>query len=147
MVQATAAGAVALPLFALMIPSGGLPAHAHDQRRPDLDTWYGKLRRPGVDPNSSSKIALCCSKTDCHVTDAELRGIDWWARVGVLKEDGNWDLQDWVKVPAEAVLQRHDNPAGDGVICHSPASGTDAAGVTLDAAGVTIWCFVPPVQG
>ena len=150
-VPATTAGAVAMFLLAwllaLTVTLGGWPAQAHDRRRPDLDEWFGQLRRPGVDPNGPSGLVSCCSRTDCHATDAELRGDDWWARIGVLNDNGDWDLQDWVKVPAEAVLQHHDNPAGEGVICHSPATGIDAVGRTLDAAAVTIWCFIPPTQG
>lgn len=134
-------------LLALTVALSAWPAHAHDRRRPDLDAWYGRLKRPGVDPNSSSQLVLCCSRTDCHITDAELRGADWWARIGVLNPAGDWDLQDWVKVPGDAVLQRQENLAGEGVICHSPASGMDAAGRALDAAAVTVWCFIPPTEG
>jgi hypothetical protein len=140
--------------FAYQAPAhaGTVPAHnratggvvtVHDPRRADLDDWYGSLRRPGVQPPS---FTSCCSKTDCHTTEAELRGADWWARIGVRQANGEWDLRDWVKVPAHVVLQRHDNPTGEGVICHSSAWRAVGSEQTLDAKNVTIFCFVPPVQ-
>jgi hypothetical protein len=115
------------------------PAHAHDWKRSDLDGWYSGLRRPGVSSASPyGGVVSCCSKTDCHTTEAELRGNDWWARIGVHNASGDWDLGDWVKVPATSVLRQHDNPTGEGVICHSMVRRTEAA--------VTIWCFIPPTE-
>src|SRR5215469_8325315 len=38
-----------------------------DYRRPDLNEWYAGLRRKG------SSFG-CCSKEDCHTTEAQLRG-------------------------------------------------------------------------
>lgn len=114
-------------------------AYAHDRQHPELDDWYGNLRRPHAGPSASNS---CCSKTDCHTTDAELRNGEWWARLGRRRTDGNWDLIDWVKVPAEAVLERHDNPTGEGVICHS----ADWLDGRVNPAGITIWCFVPPTE-
>ena len=118
------------------------PAHAHDWKRPDLDEWYGGLKRPG----GSGYNFSCCSKTDCHTTEAELRGDDWWARIGVRDASGDWDLRDWVKVPATSVLQQHDNPTGEGVICHSMVWRTEGTVQTLSPAAVTIWCFIPPTE-
>jgi hypothetical protein len=40
------------------------------------------------------------------------------------------------------VLQQHDNPTGEGVICHS----LDWNGTRLNASLITIWCFVPPIE-
>lgn len=117
----------------------------HDQHRPDLDSWYGGLKRPGVSANQSyGGSSSCCSKKDCHTTEAEIRGTDWWARVGIPKEDGTWDLRDWVKVPKDAILVNHDNPTGEGVICHNfewkPSTNV------LDVERITIWCFIPPQE-
>jgi hypothetical protein len=88
-------------------------------------------------------VASCRSKTDCHTTEAELRRGDWWARIGRPREDGDWDLLVWVRVPPEVVLQHHDNPKGEGVICHSAPSRTGAA---ISSKEVSIWCFVPPTE-
>lgn len=117
-------------------------AHAHDWQKPNLDGWYSSLRRPGMDPNFNFS---CCSKSDCHETEAEMRGGDWWARLGRQKtvEGGlDWELQDWIKVPAEVVLQHQSNPTGNAVICHS---------MVLDPAmhvsqQSTVYCFVPPTE-
>jgi hypothetical protein len=117
-------------------------AWAHDWRRPDLDDWYGGLKRPNVAASPQSQSTSCCSSKDCHVTQAELRGGDWWARVGKPRSDGDWDLLDWVRVPSDVVLQQHDNPTGEGVICHS----LDWTGNKLNASLITIWCFVPPIE-
>lgn len=120
---------------------------AHDQKRPDLDLWYGNLKRPRVSPQQPYDMPSCCSKTDCHTTEAEFRGEDWWARVGVMRPNGDWDLRDWVKVPKEAVLQQHDNPTGEGVICHSVAWVNNKDGTqTLNTQWVAVWCFVPPTE-
>jgi hypothetical protein len=113
----------------------------HDWHRPELDSWYGHLRNP----QSSSPVVRdlgCCSRTDCHTTEAELRGEDWWARLGTPRRDGDWDLLDWVKVPKEAVLAHQENPAGEAVICHSPKW----TGEKPDVAAISIYCFVPPMQ-
>jgi hypothetical protein len=134
----------ALAIMALlMILAEIRTAHAHDWRRPDLDQWYGSLKRPGVASNAWG-LSSCCSKTDCHTTQAELRGGEWWARIGVKRADGDWDLKEFVRVPPEVVLQRQDNPAGEGVICHSITWAMDRN--VIDAAASTIYCFVPPSE-
>jgi hypothetical protein len=112
-------------------------AFGHDWRRPDLDDWYGGLKRPGM----ITGFAGCCSKTDCHTTQAELRDGDWWARVGQPRGDGDWTLLDFVRVPAAVVL-KHDNPTGEAVICHS----LDWSAERIDPHTVVIWCFVPPME-
>lgn len=116
-------------------------AWAHDLKRPDLDGWYKGLKRPNV-ASSPLQFSSCCSSKDCHVTEAELRDGAWWARIGKPREDGDWDLLDWVRVPPDVVLKEHDNPTGEGVICHS----LDWQGETLSATFITIWCFVPPIE-
>jgi hypothetical protein len=118
-------------------------ATAHDRHHPELDGWYSSLRRPnsGIPKHG---FTSCCSRTDCHTTDAELRQNAWWARIGTRKSNGDWDLQDWVQVPPDVVLNNQDNPTGEGVICHSMTWTTD--GKTIDPKGVAIWCFVPPSE-
>lgn len=117
-------------------------ANGHDWRRPDLDGWYGSLRNP----HSSSHVIRdvgCCSKDDCHETEAEMRGNDWWARLGTRKVSGDWDLGEWVQVPEEAILFNQSNPTGTAVMCHSMS--IDLAGhVTKDRN--TVFCFIPPTE-
>jgi hypothetical protein len=126
-----------LLLMSLLVPAGA--ARAHDWRRPDLNDWYGSLKRLGIAATIYG-VASCCSRTDCHTTQAELRDGSWWARIGMPRQNGDWDLLDWVRVPPETVLQQHDNTTGEGVICHSTAS---AMGARTDSKAVSIWCFVP----
>ncbi len=123
-------------------------AYAHDHHRPDLNTWYNSLTTNGGEGGSS-----CCNMHDCHLTVAEIRGEDWWAKVGypIWEGDGgdgdttqvvDWVLTEFVKVPKEAILKR-DNLVGTSVICHAPlARNTD--GVTYDSRGVLIRCFLLP---
>lgn len=118
-------------------------ALSHDRNQPGLDQWYGSLQRPGVTTGFTS----CCSKTDCHTTEAELRGEEWWARLGIRQSSGDWQLVDWVNIPAELVLKQQ-NKAGEAVICHSMAWGMSLPGQKqqLDVTKVAIWCFVPPTE-
>ena len=121
-------------------------AHAHDWKRPDLDQWYGSLRNPKSNYHVIRDIG-CCSKDDCHTTEAEMRGNDWWARLGRPMTAANgqhdWDLQGWVKVPVEAVLLHQDNPTASAVICHSVNL---ARGGDIDPAATTVYCFIPPTE-
>lgn len=105
----------------------------HDWKQPSLDGWYGGLQRP--------QGGSCCSRTDCHTTEAELRDGQWWARLGRPDGKGEWAPLDFVKVPSEVVLQ-HNNPTGDAVICHS----LDWVENRLDPKTITIWCFIPPME-
>jgi hypothetical protein len=122
------------------------PALGHDWKRPDLDAWYGSLKNPRASSGVVRDIG-CCSKEDCHETEAEMRGNDWWARLGSqhrVKAGIDWELADWVKVPAEAVLLHQTNPTGSAVICHS-VTLTDG-GRRIDPAASTVFCFVPPSE-
>lgn len=134
--------------YALLVVTGLLlcssQASAHDWKHPELDGWFSSLRRPAPPGRSQLGFTSCCSKTDCHTTEAQPRGNDWWARVGVRQTDGNWKLMDWMKVPPDAVLRQQDNPTGEGVICHSTSWAMD--GRSLDTSSITIWCFVPPSE-
>ena len=122
------------------------PVLAHDWKRPDLNAWYSSLKNP----RASSRVVRdigCCSKDDCHETEAQMRGNDWWARLGNqhrVKGGIDWELADWVKVPAEAVLLHQTNPTGSPVICHS-VTLTDG-GRRIDPRASTVFCFVPPSE-
>ncbi len=123
-----------------LIALGSVSALAHDPHRPFLDDWYSSLKRPHPAPTG---FTSCCSKTDCHPTEAELRGQEWWARIGARRLDGDWNLTDWVKIPKDTVLQHQSNQAGEAVICHSLSWGM---GGKPDPSTTTVWCFVPPTE-
>ena len=115
-------------------------AHAHDWKRPDLNAWYEGLRATGR--GVLGRGVSCCSKQDCHTTEAEIRNGQWWARFGTPRNGQDWDLGEWTRVPDEVIVRGPNgnpvpNEAGEAVICHS-------LGVT--AAASTIFCFVPPDQ-
>jgi len=117
-------------------------AHSHDRRRPDLDAWYGSLSRPG--------LVSCCSKNDCHVTEAELRSDGrWWARLGrpVRSSNGrvDWALIDWVPIDEHLIVRGVDgrpipNEAGEPVICHNII--WKIGGSEIDVEQINIFCFV-----
>jgi hypothetical protein len=117
-------------------------AHGHDRRRPDLDAWYGSLSRPG--------LVSCCSKNDCHVTEAELRSDGrWWARLGrpVRSSNGrvDWALIDWVPIDEHLIVRGVDgrpipNEAGEPVICHNII--WKIGGSEIDVEQINIFCFV-----
>ncbi len=113
------------------------PAGAHDHKHPELDQWYGSLTKPGSHGYEGGGVS-CCSMTDCHPTDAETRGDEWWARLGERRGD-DWDLGEWVRVPPEAIIPNKTNPTGEAVICHPLVRGPDGG---VDAKRTPIWCFV-----
>src|SRR5215469_6923214 len=127
-----------------------MPAHAHDYKRPDLDGWCSSLHREGL-------TFGCCSKEDCHTTEAEVRNGVWWARIGrpVIAPDGvsrDWVLLDWVRIPDELIVRGENglpvpNPEGEAVLCHSIVwSGVERPD-ELDSINTTLFCFVPGVEG
>jgi hypothetical protein len=126
------------------------PSTAHDTRHPEFDSWYRGLKNPNFKSAVIQDLG-CCSKRDCHETEANIRDGQWWARVGrphfeygELKPssdsqhpldlgyyDVTWELTEWMPVPAEAIL-KVPNPTGSPVICHSTRN--------------EIWCFIPTNQ-
>jgi hypothetical protein len=125
-----------------------LDCDAHDWTRPDLDNWYSSLRSSG---GTLAHGASCCSRNDCHTTDAELRNGQWWARLGVRHPMPNgapdWELGEWRKIHDEIIVRQENglpvrNEAGEAVICH-PQKYRDGGFV---ADQVPIYCFVPPFQ-
>lgn len=114
-------------------------AFAHDGQH---DSWYESLQRPH--PPGYVGPITCCSRTDCHETEAEIRGSQWWARLGLRQDDGTWALGAWVPVPATSVLLAHDNPTGSAVICHDIVWAP--SGHQIDPAATSVWCFVPPAE-
>lgn len=119
--------------------------HAHDYKRHDLDSWYSSLHRKGLS-------VPCCSKQDCHTTEAELRDGIWWARlrIPVDRPDGerDWTLGEYVRIPDDLIVRGENgfpiaNPEGEAVICHDTAW----AGGKISTAGTVVWCFVPGAEG
>lgn len=137
----------ALSAVMIAIFAGLTRAHGHDWKRPDLDNWYGSLKNPHASSNVVRDVG-CCSKDDCHETEAEMRGNEWWARLGtrVRTADGQnleWKPGPWVKVPPEAVLEQHDNPTGNAVICHSMVISMDGE---IKPETSTVFCFIRPTE-
>lgn len=94
----------------------GSGAYAHDAMHPDLDAFFGGMK--------DSRGNLCCSMTDCHVANAEIRNGEWWAELSHPKgadEHGRtiWvpEPGNWVKIPEDKVLKEH-NPTGEPIFCH-----------------------------
>jgi hypothetical protein len=85
-----------------------LPCRAHDSNHPEFNQWYKQLRNPSI----HSEVVNCCSVRDCHGTEAEIRGNQWWARVGRLRLENAlvgtviWTLTEWRPVPDYAVGAR-----------------------------------------
>jgi hypothetical protein len=129
-----------LAVFSLALHT--IIASGHDWKHPNLDAWYSSLSRPGV--------PSCCSKNDCHVTDAELRSDgSWWARVGEPVDHPNghrdWVLLDWVPIDDHAIVRGPDgkpipNAAGEPVICHNIVWGIGGTGI--DSKEIDVYCFV-----
>jgi hypothetical protein len=71
-----------------------------------LAPWFQGLRQPGTGMS-------CCSISDCRQTDFRITGGHYEALV----ED------QWREVPADAVLERSDNPTGRAVVCYTPSRG------------------------
>jgi len=142
---ASIAVSAALTLVSVLL----LPAHSHDYKRLDLDGWYESLHRPSK--GRSFQSASCCSKHDCHTTEAEIRNGQWWARLGkpIDRHDGNrdWELGEYIKIPDELIVRDARgmpirNEAGEAVICHS--LGWVFNKVVPEAS--TVYCFVPPAE-
>jgi len=80
-----------------------------------LSYWFESLTRNGG--------GSCCGAGDCHVVDYRTGSHGYEAFV-----DGQW-----VAVPDNIVLHRHDNPTGGAVLC-------------IDHLFQTMLCFVPGTQ-
>src|SRR6516225_6989858 len=100
-----------------------LPCRAHDSNHPEFNQWYKQLRNPSIHSEVVKDLG-CCSVRDCHETVAEMRGNQWWARVGRLRVENalvgtvTWTLTEWQPGPDYAVL-KVASPPGNSVIYHS----------------------------
>lgn len=115
-----------------------VPALAHDHNEPNLDSWYQSLQRPDRPQYGYQGIVSCCNKEDCHPTEAEHRGDDWWAQL-IEMHGGEGTPNAWVKVPPEKILKNTTNPTGRAVLCHTQAW----VGSTFSPGSVVLYCFVP----
>ncbi len=101
---------VAVPLLVLIVLCLGAAfaavAFGHEADAPH-GSWYGALKQNG------SGVS-CCNMTDCQETEYLIKGDHYEA----LAPNG-----EWVVVPNEKVLIRHDNPTGRGVLCWTPYLG------------------------
>lgn len=90
----------------------------------ELGAWFRSLRMPGTNLS-------CCGLGDCHRTDADWRGGQWWAIV-----DGMWRA-----VPPSKVLTKPFSIDGAAYVCNGSPT-FDIPG--LEKARPPIYCFVPP---
>jgi len=118
-------------VFALLLVSPF--ARAHDPAHPENDDWYQSLTVPGT--NNAS----CCNMRDCKTVQARIRKDSLW-EVYISSDAFSDDYRDpreghapndWVKVPAGAVLHDRPNPTGEPVACWFDRK---------------ILCFVPGVE-
>jgi hypothetical protein len=128
--------AVILAFLAAIAYARGAPPPGTDPTS-GLAQWFHTLTVPpeqGLGEN-----ALCCSVADCRNVRAEIHSDGhWWAYVDSKTFPDNPDNSyeghapnEWVIVPDNAILKRHDNPTGDAVLCWY---------------GGMVRCFVPAGQ-
>jgi hypothetical protein len=106
-------------VLAIMLLASVDSACAHDPGEPFAE-WYESLNRPDVG-------GPCCSRSrDCQPTEYRMS-------LPVVEGDSDYEAfvsGAWMRVPKRALLIRHDNPTGTGVLCKATASDY-------------IYCFVP----
>jgi hypothetical protein len=98
-------------VLAMMLAIADSPAIAHDPGEPFAE-WFQSLNRPDVGGS-------CCSLSrDCQPATYRLSPSP--------TEDGSdYEVLDgdrWIRVPERAVIHRHDNPTGSGVLCKASSS-------------------------
>ena len=71
--------------------------------------WYQSLAMPGTSYS-------CCSAADCRNVQYRSAGDHFEAFID-RKSFGEGAPNDWIAVPPEHVLHRHDNPTGEAVAC------------------------------
>lgn len=117
---------LALAIALLVYASG---AYAHDMAAltdPQRDAWYRGLNSPGG--------GWCCDLKDAaHIDQKYVRQLN----------DHSWevyltDLQKWVGVPPDRVVQNKPSIDGEPYLFRYPAALYD---------GSLIRCFIPPIPG
>jgi hypothetical protein len=74
-----------------------------------LAHWYQSLAQPETG-------YPCCSVADCRTVQYRTAGDHFEAFID-RKSFGTSAPDDWLPVPSEHVLHRHDNPTGEAVVC------------------------------
>jgi hypothetical protein len=109
--------------LAIMLAIADSPASAHDPGEPFAE-WFQSLSRPDVVGGSCCSLSRDCQPTEYRLSPApSAEGSEYEVLMG----------ERWVRVPERAVIRRHDNPTGSGVLCKAAASDF-------------IYCFVPSDQ-
>lgn len=112
------AGAAVVPLYAL-----SLLAAPPENPDPNLAQWFRSLTQPGSG-------ASCCDLSDCRGASTRI-GADGY-EVLIASPTFPVETDQWVRVPAERILQGKDNPLGRAVVCWTPSKG--------------VICFVKPTE-
>ena len=109
--------AAASLIYSYQTPLGAAPPAGAD---PELGPWFRSLHLPNSDQS-------CCDRSDCRMV--KYRIVDGHFQAFIGSEFSRWQNPpyDWVDVPEDSILHRHDNPTGEGVACW---------------AGMRIICFV-----
>jgi hypothetical protein len=89
-------------------------ARAPEGADQSLAPWFRSLKVPS---NTSTYPMSCCDVSDCREAN-ERSGPASEHEVFIDKDTFGPDApNDWVKVPASAILYGHDNPTGQSVVC------------------------------
>ena len=93
-----------------------------DNADPALAPWFESLQQPGTG-------APCCSIADCRTVEFRQDRDGYEVLI-----DGRWrmSIPFWLRVPANRIIERIDNPTNRAVVCFTPEAG--------------ILCFVRPAE-
>lgn len=103
------------PLLVLCSVFAVSAANAEENR----GAWFKSLKQPGTGVS-------CCDISDCHRSDAQWRGNQWWTVI-----QGRW-----TPVPPEKELSNKPSIDGDAYVCSSQYPSSTPY----------IYCFVPPAM-
>ena len=90
-------------LVASLLLAGAARAAPPPDSNLQYKDWFESLRQPGT-------LALCCTISDCRVTAYRMSADGYEVPIN----------SHWVRVPADTILNRTDNPTGNGVVCYTP---------------------------
>ena len=102
------------PLW-IVLAAGSLGCHGVSAAPPEgadpaLAPWFKSLVQPQTGLS-------CCGIADCRPVPYRIQGTHFQAYIGGAFPRWSRAPYDWVEVPDENVLHRHDNPTGEGVAC------------------------------
>lgn len=104
-----------LALLGLWVAINRARAAPPDGADMSLAPWYHSLKQP-------QSGGSCCSMADCRPTEWQERATGMWAFIGK-RAFGDAAPDRWEPVPADAVINRMDNPEGRAVVCWTPRFG------------------------